>query len=972
MAQAHHPLLEVLRGRNTALATHAQNLIREAHRVVDFTLSTFPSGTDHTAKHTTMVECIGKMLLPDAFLGLMSDEELFFLVTACHYHDLAMAGTAADDATAETRDQVRRDHAIRIGQRIAAEWRNLGFENERYAHVLGEVCRGHRPEKNADGEAHWNELNAVEVLAPGATVRLRLVSALIYAIDELHLGSDRAPARVEDWREIREEESRRHWRRHQAINGPALLPTGSLVFQVKTDTPGFEENLRSQVFRKAFSAVKDLVREARENGITVALPALEVQWDRQTLWQLLMPIACSDLRPRTRQEIEESVIEGFNVHVASNSTLSEFCLERGILPEEVLASVQRSVRDALIYRHFISSPENALCYILSNDERIADLLFTRMRSADEIDRLYLGRYCLSWEERLFESPYGRVYVTQCVLPAVDRSYSVNLAQRPANDAIRIVLERCPTATRLTRDFRPPPSNLVKDALLRQAVITGALFDLHEDPNRILDVELRAAVRSLSASDSMALQNIRLIEELALVSGFTPAQLSAAHDISDAAREILELETNAAPAGFNVTINQKIPAGAPAVTSQLPNLLLASIRSNIPIMLAAAPDHGLNININELTPGMHPFPDQQPTMIGIGPGVPRHVGPRHLPARFQLSRNTRTLRLFIGRFDSIGNSQYPLIVCLPPPPSCSVGETVSITFTFLTQWPKLTIRDLRGLEAAQRMFRNDRASIELVLEENGAIFGSMISNSPSELCDLGIWNSDSIRALTHLDGELPVPLFVHPNQIIACSRMLADQRRAFWESLRGSAASTTLPRRIPCAVYLRLANTNGSVIEESFIRFFPDNLFSSPQINDGQHIQQAEVNAQWASGAVEFKMTSFFQQDVFELSRSLREWCQDPSTEFPFNFSFGPTSVRTPGTRTALTILFPIAENKIWHHQRAVIFEFRPISQAEAYELEAIYWRSCGQDARAALADEIRARVPTPNAVTTNGVNFLPR
>ena len=310
VAQSQHPLLEVLLGRNIALATHAENLIREAHRVVDFTLSTFPSGTDHTAKHTTMVECIGKMLLSDAFLGSMTDEELFFLVTACHFHDLAMAGTAADDATAETRDQVRRDHAIRIGQKIANDWRTLGFENERYAHVLGEVCRGHRPEKNADGEAHWNELNAVEILAPGSTVRLRLVSALIYAIDELHLGSDRAPARVEDWREIREEESRRHWRRHQAVNGPALLPTGSLVFQVKTDTPGFEENLRSQVFRKAFSAVKDLVREARENGITVALPALEVQWDRQRMWQLLIPIACSDLCPRTRQEIEQAVLAG--------------------------------------------------------------------------------------------------------------------------------------------------------------------------------------------------------------------------------------------------------------------------------------------------------------------------------------------------------------------------------------------------------------------------------------------------------------------------------------------------------------------------------------------------------------------------------------------------------------------------------------------------------------------------------------
>jgi hypothetical protein len=32
-------------------------------------------------------------------------------------------------------------------------WAELGFENQRSAAVLGEVCRGHRPKKNAEGEA---------------------------------------------------------------------------------------------------------------------------------------------------------------------------------------------------------------------------------------------------------------------------------------------------------------------------------------------------------------------------------------------------------------------------------------------------------------------------------------------------------------------------------------------------------------------------------------------------------------------------------------------------------------------------------------------------------------------------------------------------------------------------------------------------------------------------------------------------
>jgi hypothetical protein len=175
-----HPLFDVLRGRNTGLAEQAMRLIREAHRVLEYTLSTFPGGTDHTSRHTTTVEEIGRMLLPDAFLAALNDEELFFLVVACHYHDLAMAGTEADDRSPETREQVRREHAIRVGAIVREKWPELGFEDERTAQVLGEVCRGHRPKKNSEGEANWDELSRVEILRPGVSVRVRLISALIY------------------------------------------------------------------------------------------------------------------------------------------------------------------------------------------------------------------------------------------------------------------------------------------------------------------------------------------------------------------------------------------------------------------------------------------------------------------------------------------------------------------------------------------------------------------------------------------------------------------------------------------------------------------------------------------------------------------------------------------------------------------------------------------------------------------------
>jgi hypothetical protein len=245
-----HPLVHALRSRDSGLADRAARLIGQSQRFLEYTLSTFPGGTDHTQRHTRTVEKIARMVLSDDFLVAMTGEELFFLAVACHYHDLAMAGTEADDRTAESREQVRRDHAIRIGDIVRERWAELGFENQRSAAVLGEVCRGHRPKKNAEGEANWDELNATEVLGPGVAVRVRLLSALIYAIDELHLGADRAPERVQNWRNIQDDESRRHWRRHQAVNGPVPRLPASLLFQVSADTPEFEENLRSQVFAR--------------------------------------------------------------------------------------------------------------------------------------------------------------------------------------------------------------------------------------------------------------------------------------------------------------------------------------------------------------------------------------------------------------------------------------------------------------------------------------------------------------------------------------------------------------------------------------------------------------------------------------------------------------------------------------------------------------------------------------------------
>jgi hypothetical protein len=120
--------------------------------------------------------------------------------------------------------------------------------------------------------------------------------------------------------------------------------------------------------------------------------------------------------------------------------------------------------------------------------------------------------------------------------------------------------------------------------------------------------------------------------------------------------------------------------------------------------------------------------------------------------------------------------------------------------------------------------------------------------------------------------------------------------------------------------------------------------------------QEELDRQWESGEVDFRLTAFFEPDVYEMVRLLREWCRDPRTEFPFGFRFGSDSIPGPVTRSSLSVVFPMAIDRVWHRERPVIFEFRLVSRAERYQLEAAYWRSVNDEARAGLADELRARL----------------
>lgn len=933
-----HPLVSVLRARNRRLAHQATNLIEQSPRLLEYTLSTFPSGTDHTERHTQTVEKIGRMVLSDDFLSMMTDEELFLLAVACHYHDLAMAGTEADDQSAETREQVRRDHAVRIGSLISDKWAELGFETSRLAEILGEVCRGHRPAKDAEGIAHWNDLNPAEILAPGIVVRVRLISALIYAIDELHLGSDRAPERVRDWREITNEESRRHWRRHNAVSGPVLLAGNTLLFQVSADTPEFEENLRSQVFRKAFSAMSDLKSQAAIEGITSSLPSITIQWQRNKTWDLLLLAVCAEMSPTLHDTIVEQILNRFRSETLSRIELVGVCTELGNSDEDLRASISRAVCDAVRQGHLIALNDDGL--VLSTMEAHADIFFKRTQLADNLDLLFVGRYRHNWTQDLFASHFGREYIRNSVFPIVDRTYSVKMGQRPMSDPIRVLLESCPSAARLVRDYAPQTSNLVKEPLLAQAALTGALIDIHTDPEHLLNEVLRTAVRALATKNELIGPTVNLLEELALIGGFTTEQVLDATRTSEAARN--EVFPDSADS-ISLQLTQTMPCGA-GESSHFSRLLLASRRAGTPIRLRAADDLDLSVTVEgqaELDSPLLGFE------VMFAPAENTPTIATMLAARVEVNRITRTIRLVLSQLNSIEPTPYPIVISLP---RFAPSKVPSGTIRTWIHWPEATVRDIRAIVSANKLAREGRARLELVLGKDEQLIGSSECPPGASCFVLGRDDDHFQRALRGLPNNSPCPTSLTASELIRVGNMAGSARQEYWDEISRNCTDRH------SAVFIRMLTAEGRPFEEQFLRFLPYDFIKSPEIDESSAVMTAnELKVKWNDGRTDFAITGFFAPDMFELATNLRDWCRDLQGDFPFGFSNETSS--EPTLRTMLTIRLLPRRNRVWHQDRPVIFEFRPVNRRESYHIEAEYWRGKGDEPRAKLAEEIRDREP---------------
>lgn len=945
-----HPLLERLKTRSLDLYNQAKEIIDRAKPLLDSTRSTFPTGTDHTSQHTTTVEQIAQLLLSDDFLNSLNEYELFFLAASCHYHDLGMSGTELDDQTESSRSHARRIHAIRIGERIACDWAQLGFNNQRIAAILGEICRGHRPQRDSQGIPNWDELSSEGVITAGTFVRVRLLSALIFAIDELHIGADRAPERLQSWKQITNEESKRHWLRHLAIHGPALLTDDNLCYQICIPTPAFEEKLRTQVLQKALSSIDHLQNQAKQNGIESKVRKITIDWSRLECYKLILSTICSDLTPRTRSQLCDEITSYFQNETTNQLDLSNWCTERSSNIDQ-RRDILRTIDDAIQHNDLINTKEDVEGdrFILStrpeNIKRIIDITTT----ADSLDRLFLGRYCKSWKAKILNSDLYRFHINQNILPSINRDYSVQLRPQSSDDALLIVLQHAPSATRLATLDPPHPSNLSKGILLKKLAIAGAIFDLFEDPTRLLDAGFRKALHSLTEDDVSLQPTLRLFEDLALLDGITKSINQDSKMIDSDCNKTSVDNNEHADGTIQISVSHNT-GGPTSKIFNLQRLMLASRRSGTPIEVGDAPDHAMSINImtDETSPLL--LSEDTSKLLIINPIDRDLSGAGFIPSRLVIDIENQTIQFRTTQFTDERHLSYPLNLRLPPP---TKENSQKITPTISIRWPSVSVGDLLSIHAAQKLLDQTPVNLEVIRDDKNELLVSTTSDPPLKLFKLLLWDDRAVSALEGLDKSLPLPLFLIRGQVEEVLSLNSHiDRQRWWQNIIDTPSEEL---RTYYSVYLRITSETGRIIEDSFLQFIHDNPFTPPTLEEGASLTQDELDSKWNTGSEDFKIQAFFDVELMDGVSSLIAWMKNPASDFPFKFEFDNEVRSISQDRTVISVVLNKIINKTWYMERPLVFEFRPINRYEAYDLEAKYWRSVQDYPRQLLAEEIRDR-----------------
>lgn len=933
-------LRKCLESRNPTLLRDVESQVAQATSKLWHTLSTFSSGTKHTSEHTATVEMIAGMLLPDEILTHLFDDEIALLILACHYHDLGMAGEERDNVTAHGQRLVRDEHATSIGGKIRQNWRELGFSDENYACVLADVCRGHRPLR-PDGIATWGDLPEFRNIGPNRFIRLRLVAAMIYAADELHLGHDRAPRREEEWKGINNKESQQHWRRHQSIIGPTIVEF-KMSFDIYVPAFSFESDVRC-VLEKAFQAVNALRDQLVKYTTTSSIPEIRVQWIRSDLWKWLVTKCCLDRVPRTEQEIIATAAFDYSEWKKTLTDLPAHCDEVEA-DSDVATGIDTAIRDFKASEILIQSDVSSK-YWLNPNARSAEQLMKIVKRPDEFEELFGSHSRVRHELFLWQSAFGKEHIRENVFPEVRSRFGVDIGKLPDDATEKVILQSSPTASQLVGSLPSSFSARSKEDLLLFMLAAGVSCDIMHNAELLLDRSIRHAVRDLFKRVGERLPAFfEFSQQLALVSGLSMPQIMEAIVPSEAAKQDA---TQGEKMETAITISQTFPLDKS--NEALPYLYYASARTGETVTVVNSEAMSLKFTARGGQPSVAKYDNVSPVAVSFGPGAPqfpRNVSLRAVP---RFDRIEKHLTFACSPLTAIP-VKGPMIVQIPGKLTRGPAQTSMSTYL-----PEISVQQVLELQDAAD--ESKLADLAFTLEmPDGTCFGRQQFTPKTPFAFPELMDRATLEAIATLKADCPFPQFAPIDFFVGFTDLNEDERQ---KKLDWIASLPRGQKPVVTSLLLRLATSAGTDFHEEFLEFLPINEQFSAPVVEGGPMSAAEFKRHWDSGEACIQLESLCREDVPHLVGELRSWAQDMQPKFPLSMAGSKGDIHFCRTKCQWTHE-PVID-RFWYFERPVILRLSPASRLEQYKIELDYWEKAGDAQRVLLLKELIEKDSSPQS-----------
>ena len=950
---------EKLAARNKSLGHRADTLILQSKNIADHAPSSFPTATSHGRDHLETVEQIGNLLLPDLILNKLTDRELFFLLLAFYYHDLGMVGEEWEFSTEKGREKIRRQHAISVGTKIIERWEELGFENENEARILADICRGHRPKKK-DGIANWNTLDEVKPVGPGESIRLRLISAMIYATDELHLGDDRAKEKLRNWIKLENEESRRHWTRHSFISGPVSRSDGSLLFDATIKTFSCESDLRRNVFAKAFSAVRDLNSQLATEGFEEKVSLPTVQWDRSELWKLLCIMLAGERNHIGQDDLVNAVQDGYDVERGNYLDLSELCKELGndidsTRPRIIQAVDQLRSQDVLVHG------EGTTNLMLETSRQASEFIGRLVRDADELDVLFKGKFAGNHEFDLFCSEFGQRLVSNQVIPEIVNFYGFDPRKHPRDQDIIEVLKASPSAARFAMELKPIPSELVKRRLLATVIIGGFSRDCLQNPQLILRKSVRDAFKNVvGVFTSNYDRTIEFYEELALLGGFDAEKLSEIIRRSDEWKEENSKLLPPEWADAKVSVSQSMAPGQPQPTTSFPYFLLAGLRSGNHVELRCNYESSISVDTSSLpdVEGQKPVEQRPaPSSIAIGPAEAQRLPFFDVRCSILFSQTSKRLSLKAVELADSEHRDFPLVLSLPRPDLAKEGES-KLNFGF--NLSRLTVKDALNLRQYSKSADKNDSDISVTLLKTGQVFVTLTSNPGSNWSKVIDFEDELIDRLARYDPSLSLPWFILKQH----ERLILESNPEEIGSVMNEIKKELDENKHEIATFILIEEDENSVpFREQWLGFYPGLQMNAPEMDlesNKSEYSNSDIAALWEQRKGNFKLETKLREDTAAITKSFLDWA-DSEGKDDWPISIDSTIPTFHQAKTVYSMIRRPFIDRFWYLEAPNELVVRPTTLVERMETEMRYWESVGDTDRQQLVKEKLERIQKSDA-----------